>query len=436
VAEVVVQAGHCHRRTGKIGTHREQEFTWRLAQLLVRELDAAGHQAELVTADQAVPRSDVFVALHTDGSDNRARRGASVGYPDRAGAELAHRWKLEHQRAGYSGGFLADNYTVGLREYYAFRKSRARTRFLAEHGTTTNQQDEAWLFANLDACAAAHVRAIDALFPNDPEKVEDPVLTIVHATGRASCLLRPDGTLFPLRTNDEVRAYEAAGAQKKALGVAQWDAVDAVSQRIADACGQCSDGLPPQPRRGDERTGDQQRVEHLVPDVHAADAGRDAAVGQLGTDAGLGDRVVRSRRGQGAQVALDGVDPVGGDEQQPVRGPGLAEPGVRQPPQGAGQAVQRLRRAEDRREERVLDRPLARRVLGLALREVPGGAGPVLAQRQLGCGGAVRRVEVDAPAGDAGAQLLARLAGARAVRGVGGRDGHGALLRQPGRRAA
>jgi hypothetical protein len=38
-------------------------------------------------------------------------------------------------------------------------------------------------------------------------------------------------------------------------------------------------------------------------------------MGQLGADTGLGQRVVRTRRDERAQVALDGVDPVGADQQ-------------------------------------------------------------------------------------------------------------------------
>jgi hypothetical protein len=239
VADVVVQAGHCHRTRGATGTHREQEFTWALGRRLRDALAAAGHTATLVGADDRVPPSDVFVALHTDGSGNPRRRGASVGYPDDAGRALARAWKLEHQRGGFPGGFLADNYTAALRGYYGFRKSRAPVRFLAEHGTTTNRDDERWLFDHLEQCAAAHVRAIGLLYPTVPlpadpdDPPEEPaMLTIVHAEDRASCLLRPDGTLFPLDTNDEVRAYQAAGARTVPLTQPQWDAVNATSQRI------------------------------------------------------------------------------------------------------------------------------------------------------------------------------------------------------------
>jgi len=173
MADVVVQSGHCFRRTGATGTHREQEFTAALGRRLGTLLAEHGHVATVIGADDRVPLSDVFVALHTDGSSNRARRGASVGYPDAAGARLAAAWKRAHQRHGYPGGFLQDNYTAALRGYYGFRKSTAPVRFLAEHGTTTNRDDEVWLFEHLEQCALAHVEAINSLFPPPIDQEDD-----------------------------------------------------------------------------------------------------------------------------------------------------------------------------------------------------------------------------------------------------------------------
>jgi hypothetical protein len=165
VSTITVQMGHVPRRTGATGTHREQEFTRSVGSRLAEQLRKLGHRVHLIGADDPVPAADVFVALHCDGSSNPARRGASVGYPDAAGARLAAAWKRAHQRHGYPGGFLRDNYTPALASYYGFGRARAlpggqRIRFLAEHGTTTNKSDEAWLFANLKRCVQAHVDAI------------------------------------------------------------------------------------------------------------------------------------------------------------------------------------------------------------------------------------------------------------------------------------
>src|SRR4028118_1600009 len=75
-------------------------------------------------------------------------------------------------------------------------------------------------------------------------------------------------------------------------------------------------------------------------------------------------------------------------------------------PGGPGESPRRLRGAEDRGDEGVLDRPLARLLLRLPLREVPVRAG-VRRVLQLRVRGTVRRVEVGAPAGDPGPQRLA-----------------------------
>jgi peptidoglycan hydrolase-like protein with peptidoglycan-binding domain len=158
---VTIQMGHVPRTKGRTGTHREQEFAREVAPRVQARLEAAGVEVRVIGADDAVPGGDVFVALHTDGSTNADRRGASVGYPDGNGEVLAAAWKRRHQAHGYPAGFHGDNYTDALRGYYGFGKARGhRLRFLAEHGTTTNADDEAWLFGHLDECATAHAEAI------------------------------------------------------------------------------------------------------------------------------------------------------------------------------------------------------------------------------------------------------------------------------------
>lgn len=164
MSKIVIQMGHVARTTGAVGTHREQEFVRALGHKLVAALNEKGHDIRLIGADSSVPASDVFIALHTDGNVNRSIRGASVGYPSNdpnsSHGKLAQAWKRHHQALGFPGGFHRDNYTQGLRFYYGFGKSSSKWKFLAEHGTTTNPQDEAWLFANIDKCVQAHVNAI------------------------------------------------------------------------------------------------------------------------------------------------------------------------------------------------------------------------------------------------------------------------------------
>jgi hypothetical protein len=167
MATIVLQMGHVARTSGFTGTWREQEFARAVAGRTVPLLTASGHDVKVIGADDAIPACDVFIALHTDGATDKKRRGCSVGYPsddpNSSHGRLARAWLASHQLHGYPGGALRDNYTPALRSYYGFGKVNARYEFLAEHGTTTNDEDEAWLFANLDKCAQAHVDAIGAV---------------------------------------------------------------------------------------------------------------------------------------------------------------------------------------------------------------------------------------------------------------------------------
>ena len=86
MTRVVIQAGHCHRKTGVVGTssadgYREQQFTWAVANLAVTKLRDDGHGALVIEADvpSATYRGDAFVAIHADGNNNPNAGGASVG---------------------------------------------------------------------------------------------------------------------------------------------------------------------------------------------------------------------------------------------------------------------------------------------------------------------------------------------------------------------
>ena len=75
-----------------------------------------------------------------------------------------------------------------------------------------------------------------------------------------------------------------------------------------------------------------------------------------------------------AQVVLGGVDAVGIEKDQPVRGTTLAEP-VSELAHDTRQSTGWLRGAEHGGEEPMLDRPLTRPLLGLTLGEIPMSAG-------------------------------------------------------------
>lgn len=160
MTRIVIQKGHCYRKTGSTGTggHRgtEQQFVDQLGDRMWEILHAAGVDVTIVLADEMIPDCDVFVALHQDGSTDATARGASVGYPptNNAGRELGQLWKALYQQAGWPSGFRPDNYTPALSGYYAYRRVNADAKLLIEHGFATNRYDADWMWDNLDTIAA------------------------------------------------------------------------------------------------------------------------------------------------------------------------------------------------------------------------------------------------------------------------------------------
>src|SRR5690606_22472622 len=114
----------------------------------------------------------------------------------------------------------------------------------------------------------------------------------------------------------------------------------------------------------------------------------------------------------------DRVYPVCGDQDQPVRGAALTEPGVGQLSQQPGDALERHRRSEDRCQVPVFDRPLPGQRLALALRELPVGAGCSGVEALPWHGRAITRVEVGPPARNPLLELLPRLPWRLLGRGV------------------
>jgi hypothetical protein len=170
MATVVVQMGHVPRTKGATGTsgHRgsEQEFARQVGVRLAERLDRQGRTVYLIGADDPIPKSDVFVALHQDGSANPKARGASIGFPpsSKESAQFGAIFKRLYAVAGWPGGFRPDNYTQALRTYYAWRRTNAPVRLLVEHGFATNRADADWMWDNLDVIAGVHADTIAAWF--------------------------------------------------------------------------------------------------------------------------------------------------------------------------------------------------------------------------------------------------------------------------------
>lgn len=145
---VVLQMGHVPRTSGSTGAPGEQNYNRRVCSEAEEMIEQAGHRATVIGADDTVPRSDLFIAVHYDGSTSQSARGASVGYRNQASKVPAHEWKRAYARLGHRWGFRSDNYTRALRYYYGTgRAHRAGTprAFILEGGFGSHPQEGAWL---------------------------------------------------------------------------------------------------------------------------------------------------------------------------------------------------------------------------------------------------------------------------------------------------
>jgi hypothetical protein len=171
MTSVVVQMGHVPRTRGATGSsgHRgsEQEFARQVGVRIAERLDRQGRTVWLIGADDPIPASDIFVALHQDGSTNPKARGASIGFPPSSAdsPKFGQVFKRLYDVAGWPGGWRPDNYTAALRNYYAWKRTNAPVRLLVEHGFATNRADADWMWDNLDTIAGVHVDTINTWAP-------------------------------------------------------------------------------------------------------------------------------------------------------------------------------------------------------------------------------------------------------------------------------
>lgn len=170
--------GHVPRTRGSTGTMREQEFTRFLGEALADRLRARGWDVYLIGADPSqrrYPATDLFLALHCDGSSNTKAGGASFFYPKRCevdGEAWGVHWAAAHQKiADYNFGFRRPNYVAKVSTgFYAWRASRVRTGIatparvclLCEHYFATNPAEAEWAWdpGRIEKMADAHVTAL------------------------------------------------------------------------------------------------------------------------------------------------------------------------------------------------------------------------------------------------------------------------------------
>jgi len=179
MASIAIQRGHCFRTRGATGTsgHRgtEQQYADRLAKACAKMMRDRGHTVYVLTADEAVPKTDVFVAFHQDGSISSSAHGASVGYQTARSKAYATTWKILYEQAGWpqKSGFRPDNYTSALRNYYGFRRASSDAEVIFEHGFATNQRDENWMWDHLETTARVHADTLDSFVGAVPPPGDD-----------------------------------------------------------------------------------------------------------------------------------------------------------------------------------------------------------------------------------------------------------------------
>lgn len=176
---ITVQMGHVPRTRGSTGTVREQEFTRALGAALETRLRSQDWEVHLIGADppgRDYPRTDLFLALHCDGSSSAKAGGASYFYPPRCrteGEAWGRTWAAAHQRvAEYGFGFRSANYVASVStDFYAWRSSRVRVGngtpasvcLLCEHYFATNPDESTWAWTpgRIEMMADAHTVALE-----------------------------------------------------------------------------------------------------------------------------------------------------------------------------------------------------------------------------------------------------------------------------------
>jgi hypothetical protein len=157
--DVLISAGHegrpasCahfpHHRCN-LGASGERSWTPVVADAAASILRAHGVTVARLPADFA-GRYEVAAAafVHFDGSAPPCGSGASIGFARAQDASAAAAWRKLYRRY-FPFRFQPDNFTDGLRNYYAFRQVDARDASLVlELGEITCPAQRAWLAPRL-----------------------------------------------------------------------------------------------------------------------------------------------------------------------------------------------------------------------------------------------------------------------------------------------
>jgi hypothetical protein len=157
--DVLISAGHEGRPAScahfpkhhcNLGAAGEREWTPIVADAAAKILREHGVSVARLPADFS-GRYTVGAAIfiHFDGATPPCSSGASVGYAKHSDAAAARAWRKLYGRY-WPFRFEPDNFTAGLRQYYAYKQVDARdAAMVVELGELTCPAQHAWLAARL-----------------------------------------------------------------------------------------------------------------------------------------------------------------------------------------------------------------------------------------------------------------------------------------------
>jgi hypothetical protein len=159
VYDVLISAGHEGRPAScahfpqhhcNLGASGEREWTPIVADVATKILRRHGITVARLPADFAgTYRVKAAVFIHFDGSDPPCKSSASIGYAHKRDAAAAKAWRRLYG-SYWPFGFQPDNFTAGLRGYYAFKQVDAREGSLVlELGEITCPAQHQWLARRL-----------------------------------------------------------------------------------------------------------------------------------------------------------------------------------------------------------------------------------------------------------------------------------------------
>lgn len=157
--DVLISAGHEGRPANcahfpqhhcNLGAAGERDWTPIVADAAAAVLRKHGVSVARLPADfDGNYKVDAAVFIHFDGASPPCSSAASVGYPRKEDATAAHTWRKLYG-SYWPFGFEPDNFTVGLRQYYAYRQVDARdAAMVIELGELTCPAQHAWLAPRL-----------------------------------------------------------------------------------------------------------------------------------------------------------------------------------------------------------------------------------------------------------------------------------------------